>query len=82
MSISADPKSSDSRMMLEYDMRMSLKPISIATFSSAPWMTLAVIGSMRLRRAAARRLPSPLARRAPFPFGLRVLLIALLLPSG
>ena len=32
----AAPKSSDSRMIEEYDMRMSFQPISTAMFSSAP----------------------------------------------
>src|SRR5262245_47252233 len=59
-------------MMLEYDIRISLKPISIATLSSAPWMTLAVIGSTRLRRPAP--LPSALRAR-------RVVVITLLPPS-
>ena len=43
-STSPAPKSSDSRMIDEYDMRMSLWPISVAMFSSAPWMTLTVTG--------------------------------------
>ena len=32
-------------MIDEYDIRMSLWPISVAMFSSAPWMTLVVTGS-------------------------------------
>jgi hypothetical protein len=66
-------------MMLEYDIRMSLKPISTATLSSAPWMTLAVMGSMRLRRRdrALRAAPSPFALR-----GARLVVITLLPPSN
>ncbi len=36
-------------------MRISLKPISTAMFSSAPWITLVVIGSMRSGLAAGTR---------------------------
>ena len=53
------PKSSDSRMIDEYDIRMSLWPISVATFSSAPWMTLAVTGS-------TRRLAAPIPSAGPW----------------
>ena len=48
----AAPKSSDSRMIEEYDMRMSFQPISTAMFSSAPWITLAVTASMGGRSAS------------------------------
>ena len=36
-------------------MRISLWPISTAMFSSAPWITAAVIGSMRSGLAGWRR---------------------------
>ena len=45
-SSSATPKSSDSRMIDEYAMRVSLCPTSRAMLSSAPAMTRAVIGSI------------------------------------
>ena len=64
------PKSSDSRMIDEYDIRMSLWPISVATFSSAPWMTLAVTGSTRrLARVAPPPFPSAGAWMAAAGFG-------------
>ncbi len=45
------PKSSDSRMIDEYDIRASLCPISTAIDSSAPAITEAVIGSTRVAGA-------------------------------
>ena len=65
------PKSSDSRMIDEYDIRMSLWPISVAMFSSAPWMTLTVTGSTGRLEPPARPFPAfapaPLPRPAPRP---------------
>src|SRR5438552_1606191 len=42
----ATPKSSDSRMIEEYDIRVSLWPTSRTMLSSAPAITRAVIGSI------------------------------------
>src|SRR5947208_10737513 len=42
----ATPKSSDSRMIEEYDIRVSLWPTSMTMLSSAPAITRAVIGSI------------------------------------
>ena len=52
-------------MIDEYDIRISLCPISVAMFSSAPWMTLVVTGSTRRFVPPARPLPFPPAGPAP-----------------
>ena len=59
----AAPKSSDSRMIEEYDMRISFQPISTAMFSSAPWITLAVTASMGRRLGVSAMAHSSSPRR-------------------
>ena len=59
----AAPKSSDSRMRDEYDMRMSFQPISTAMLSNAPWITLAVTASMGRRFGVSAMAQSSSPRR-------------------